>query len=278
MTPSGEPADPLARYWAILEGLYAAVSRSTAVNVNATDLRDQARAAVQHWFRDARPYVLGLSVSEDELRTIDSLAQRLLTLAAGRNAKTSYISTLRSLRKCRGPIEGRAHMLQGTVLSSAAAAVSLAPVEARILATLERMLPDSALSYRQVLQDLAGPQKYSYRGTATELREVVREVLDHLAPDEEVMKATGFKLEKDRKAPTMRQKARFILKARGLGETARKAPEEAVELLEDQIASLARSVYERGSASTHSSTRIEAVRNFKGYADAVLAELLQVHK
>jgi len=138
-------------------------------------------------------------------------------------------------------------------------------------------LPEAALSYRQVLQDLAGPARYSYRGTATELREIVREVLDHLAPDDEVMKSPGFKLEKDRRAPTMKQKARFILRARGLGDTSRKAPEDAVELLEDQIASLARSVYDRGSASTHSATRIEAVSNFKGYADAVLAELLAVH-
>jgi hypothetical protein len=75
----------------------------------------------------------------------------------------------------------------------------------------------------------------------------------------------------------MRQKARFILKARGVGESSRTAPEQSVELLEEQIASLARSVYERGSASTHAATVKPQVLSFKSYADAVLAELLQLH-
>jgi hypothetical protein len=140
------------------------------------------------------------------------------------------------------------------------------------------MLPREALAYRQVLQDLTAQSRFSYRGTATELREVVREVLDHLAPNEAVMRSSGFKLEKDRRAPTMKQKARFILKARGLGESSRSAPENSVELLEEQIASLTRSVYDRGSVSTHNVTVKAEVLSFKAYADAVLAELLQVHE
>ena len=101
--------------------------------------------------------------------------------------------------------------------------------------------------------------------------------MDHLAPDQAVQASPGFKLEKDRKGPTMKQKARYILKARGVGESSRAAPEQSVELLEEQIASLARSVYERGSASTHGATAKSQVLSFKGYADAVLAELLQLH-
>ena len=150
-------------------------------------------------------------------------------------------------------------------------------LEAGIVETLEKMLPQTALCYRQVLSDLFGQDRLSYRGTATELREVVREVLDHLAPDQAVQASPGFKLEKDRKGPTMKQKARYILKARGVGESSRAAPEQSVELLEEQIASLARSVYERGSASTHGATAKSQVLSFKGYADAVLAELLQLH-
>jgi hypothetical protein len=91
------------------------------------------------------------------------------------------------------------------------------------------------------------------------------------------MQSEGFTLEKDRKGPTMKQKARFILKARGLGDTGRKAPEQAVDLMEEQIASIARSVYERGSVSTHGAATLPELQRFKGYADAVLAELLQIH-
>jgi hypothetical protein len=129
---------------------------------------------------------------------------------------------------------------------------------------------------KQVLQDLSDQQRLSYRGTAADLREVLRELLDHLAPDEEVLKT--IKLEKDQKRPTMKQKAMFVLKARGIGDTARKPAEDAVAAVEDSVGSLARSVYNRGSLSTHIATTRQEVLTFKGYADAVLADLLQIHK
>ncbi len=269
--------DPLFSFWCGLDELFTSISRNVAVNVNSIELRDQTRSVVQSWFRIVRPYLIGMGMAEETLVESDVQAQRLLTLAAGRNSKASYLMALRAFRRERPRVEGNAELLRGAVAAPDTVRIQLSNVESAVLTTLERMLPDGALSYRQVVQDLAGPPRYSYRGTATELREVVREVLDYLAPDAEVMNASGFKLEKDRKAPTMKQKARYILRARGLGDTTRKAPEDAVELLEEQIASLARSVYERGSASTHSATRVEAVRNFKGYADAILAELLAVH-
>jgi hypothetical protein len=86
------------------------------------------------------------------------------------------------------------------------------------------------------------------------------------------------KLEKDQRGPTMKQKTAFILKARGVGETARKTPIDAVAAVEDSIASLARSVYTRGSISTHLLTSRNEVLTIKAYADAVLADLLQIHR
>ncbi len=75
----------------------------------------------------------------------------------------------------------------------------------------------------------------------------------------------------------MKQKAIFILKARGVGETARKTAGDAVGAVEDSVGSLARSVYTRGSVSTHVVTTRNEVLTLKGYADAVIADLLQVH-
>ncbi len=158
-----------------------------------------------------------------------------------------------------------------------AASVPLSLVERGIVSTLERMLPQTSLSYRQVLSDIGGGQRISYRGTASELREVVREVLDHLAPDAEVFSSPGFRPDKDRTGPTMKQKVRYILKARGVGESSRATPERAAELLEEQIAGFVRSTYDRGSVSTHGATTRAQLLTFKGYADAALAELLQVH-
>ena len=56
--------------------------------------------------------------------------------------------------------------------------------------------------------------RISYKGTIAELREILREVLDYLAPDKEVIATPGFKLEKDRFTPTMKQRVRHVLRSR----------------------------------------------------------------
>ena len=150
-------------------------------------------------------------------------------------------------------------------------------VETQILTTLHKLVPSAGLSYEQALRDLRGAPRISYRGTAVELREALREVLDHLAPDADVMRSPGFKLEKDMTRPTMKQKAQFILKARGAVSGAISTPKDAIQRVEDASASLARSVYTRGSVSTHVATTREEVLTMKPYVDGVLAELLQLH-
>jgi hypothetical protein len=132
-------------------------------------------------------------------------------------------------------------------------------------------------SYEQALRDLSGPPRISYWGSSVELREALREVLDHLAPDADVKAAPGFKLEKDAKRPTMKQKARFILKARGTPSGAMSTSQDAISVVEESVASLARSTYVRGSVATHIPTTREEVLNLKMYVDPVLAELLKVH-
>lgn len=149
----------------------------------------------------------------------------------------------------------------------------LSETERGILTTLARMLPLTAASYEQVLRDVAGGKRVSWRGTGTELREVLREVMDHLAPDRDVMAAPGFKLEPDLKRPTQKQKVRFILKAR---RRAVGVAEASVDTVEEGVAALARSTYQRGSATTHASTDATEVRKLKNYVDALLVELLEV--
>lgn len=275
---NSEPPDTFAQFWDALQSLRAALRRSRAVNVNSRPLRDQARQLAQTWFRSLRPYLLTVGLPENRLEEFDTLFHYLLRLSLSWNAKSSYTSTITKIASLRAGLEVDVEALRGARFRQAQTVYEPTAVEAAIIATLEKLLPLAAVSYRQVVLDLADPRRVSYRGTATELREVVREVLDHLAPDAEVMRDPGFRPGRDRKAPTMKQKARFILKARGIGDTSRKAPEDAVAMLEDQIASIVRDTYERGSASTHSATSRQAVQNFKGYADAVLAELLQIHR
>ena len=89
-----------------------------------------------------------------------------------------------------------------------------------LISTLEAIVPTAALSYKQALTDLnICNHKISFRGTATELREALRETLDHLSPDTAIMKEPGFKLEQNQTKPTMKQKVRYILKMRNLNDT-----------------------------------------------------------
>jgi len=148
-------------------------------------------------------------------------------------------------------------------------------IESGIIARLDQILPISALSYKQVLLDLAADERSSYRGTALELREIVREVLDHLAPDDEVLKTIN--LDKDQKKPTMQQKAAFILGTMSVGEKAKKTAEDAVRAIENSPASfLVRSVYNRASASVHGGSDRQEIDRLKNYTDAVLSDLLKI--
>ena len=102
-------------------------------------------------------------------------------------------------------------------------------------------------------------------------------VLDRLAPDGDVKGMPGFKAETPTGAPSMRQKARYILKARELPETAAKAPEDAASVVDEAAASLVRSTYQLGSLGTHITSERGRVQQLKMYVDTVLCEMLQIH-
>ena len=274
MTSSHPAPEAWAQWWNELATLASLLKRGKGVLVSSTTLREQAKLVVQHYFRQVRPHLVDLSIDAVQLEQLDWISQYLLKLASKTSRRSTYRTRMHELDGLRGEIETTIE-IRATGGGARPAARLTTATEAAILATLDRIVPSTALSYRQVLEDLGEPRRVSYRGTAAELREVLRELLDHLAPDEEVLKAV--KLEKDQRGPTMKQKAVFILKARGVGETARKTPVDAVGAVEDSIGSLARSVYTRGSVSTHVVTTRNEVLTIKAYADAVLADLLQIH-
>jgi hypothetical protein len=149
--------------------------------------------------------------------------------------------------------------------------------ERLIIQTLSRILPAAAASYQQCLLDLSQGQRISYRGVAHELREVLRETLNYLAPDVEVMAEPGFKLDKDETRPTQRQKALHVLRKRRLSREAMSAPELTVSMVEELGASITRTAYTRGAKDAHTVSSAAEVRQLKMYVDAVLGELLEIH-
>jgi Predicted pPIWI-associating nuclease len=263
-----------------LAGVERAISRVIAVNVNTATARDAARSFIQDYFREVRPDLTTLGFADSDLDALDEQMQRLLQLANGRNAKASYTRLLREIRQEVQKIELTREYRLGEQRhgNGSTRTVIATDVETKIIETLKQLLPSAALSYEQALRDLANStERVSFRGTANELREALRETVDHLAPDEDVMAADGFQLEPDRTGPTQKQKVRYILRSRGLSEAARRAPEESVSLIEELTGSVARASYTRSALSTHIASTEQEVRQLKMYVDSVLAELLQVH-
>jgi hypothetical protein len=264
--------------WHRIDSFSATLGRNRAKNVNAAALRKQAREIVTGYFGEQRNALQRLGTSEEKLNDFDSEMQRLIGLSTGLNSRVSYQKTLRALKARRKRIETGLEFLIGRVENPPTTLVIASQIEVSISKTLQHMLPNAAKSYEQVLVDLQDKSKKSYRGTAAELRESVREVLDHLAPDEDVIASAGFKLEQGQNGPTMKQKMRFILRARKLGDAGRQTAEDSVAHLDENIAALGRSVYTRGSVDLHTGRERQEILNFKMYADAVLGELLEIHK
>lgn len=256
--------------------LAAGIAKNKAQHVNSASLRQEAREIVQGYFREVKPALHRLGVTASTLAELDSDMQALIGLSAGRNTKNAYQNLVRTIKARRKEIETGLEFLIGAEVP--APRFQIGRVEESILTTLDTMLPAAAASYRQVLVDVQDGGRLSYRGTAAELREVVREVLDHLAPDNDVTKAPGFKLEAGQKGPTMKQKVRFILRARKVGDSARETAEGSAQHIDESVASVGRAVYTRGSTAVHTARPLEEVMNYKGYADAILGELLAIHK
>jgi len=261
--------------WRRVESFSSALSRNKAQNVNAAGLRQQARELVQGYFQEVKLAFQRLGVTDATTKELDAEMQRLIGLSIGKNSKASYQNVVRDIKAKRKGIETGLEFLIG---AESPASPAPSGSEGAILATLERMIPTAGASYKQALLDVQQKGRVSYRGTAAELREVVREVLDHLAPDAGVMASAGFKLEEGLKGPSMKQKVRFILKARKVSDTAKQTAVDSVKHLDENIPSLGRSVYNRGSMDVHTGRTREEVLNFKLYADAILGELLEIHK
>jgi hypothetical protein len=144
----------------------------------------------------------------------------------------------------------------------------------QIIDKLDALVASAALSYKQAVLDLRDDSRVSFRGPALELREAVREILDHLAPDSEVTAAPGYVQEKDRTGPTMKQKVRFIMKKKGKRSSS-DAPEQTVTAFEEAIAGLTRAVYERSSKATHVSGERQTVVQLRRYVVAIFHEILE---
>ena len=247
------------------------VDQLHTINVNANSIRTEATKVAQQYFRQSRSSLQDLGL-DDELSVLDKGFENLIQLSSGMNAVSSYKKQIKSIRKLLPKVTTRIELNQSVVKAPA----NTTAEDERIIQTLDGLVPSASSSYRQAIIDLADANRLSFRGPALELREALRETLDHLAPDSEVTSAPGYADEKGRHGPTMKQKVRFILKARGQSKSSSEVPEQTTITIDEMVGTLTRSIYDRSSVATHVATERRTVIQIRRYVVAVLHDILEL--
>lgn len=250
--------------------LVVSIEASRGKSVSPSAVQPIARGIARAYFETVRPELQVAQNRTGLVEEIDFVLQGILQLATASRDKEAYRGYIAELRPYL--LEAMIDLMK----VRGSPRLVLSQTERAIVETLARMLPPSSASYEQALRDIAQGGRVSWRGTAGELREVLREVIDHLAPDDKVLASPGFQLEQGMKAPTQRQKVRFILRARRSSSAAVSVAQSSLGTVEEAVATLARSTYQRGSASTHTASNGAEIRSLKRYVDALLAELLEI--
>lgn len=247
------------------------IDQAPTININVNSLRAEARDVAQQYFRQTRPALQNLGLDE-QFEVLNAAFQSLLELSSRSNATASYKKQIKAIRKLVPRVTSHIELNQGLVKDSS----STTEEDKRIIQTLGGLVPSAALSYEQAIIDLADEGRLSFRGPALELREALRETLDQLAPDDAVTSAEGYVQEKGRSGPTMKQKVRFILKARGQSKSSSGVPEQTTTTVDEMVGTLTRSVYDRSSVATHVASERRTVIQIRRYVVAVLHDILEL--
>ncbi|MBI3603805.1 MAG: hypothetical protein HY205_05085 [Nitrospirae bacterium] len=254
-----------------VEALQRELSRLKAAHVNSETDKQAIRAVVDEYFRSIRPSIAIYPALAGELGYVDSTLQNILLLSHRRSTVAAYRKLLGQCKKALVALDTLA-LTQAHHPSNAA---QKGGVDGRILETLQRLLPSAAAAYEQALLDLE-QKRISYRGPATDLREALRETLDHLAPDVAVTKQQGYKVEPNTNGPTMKQKVRYVLLSRGMSRTLTEPSERAADAVDEAVGAFVRSVYSRSSLSTHTPTDRDEVLRIRDWVRVVMCELLEI--
>jgi len=262
-----------------LNELNAQIKKNKAVNVNSNTTKQLVIDLGGFYFSEVKPEVLGILGDSSDLSTYDKNWQNLIRLAHENNLVTTYKKTLKDLIKTTKEISIKRHSTFLGAEDSGSSVLSYSEAEAILIDTLDKLIPSAANSYRQGIQDLKEANgRSSYRGTACEFREAFRETLDHLAPDKDVEKSEGFKFEKDRTRPTMKQKIKYILSSQEKKRPQISAAQKTLAVIEGLSGDLGRAFYNRASLSSHVETTRQEVEQLKRYMDALLFDILAISR
>jgi hypothetical protein len=148
-------------------------------------------------------------------------------------------------------------------------------LDQKILDALTQISEPLSNSYIQIAADFEDETRISWAGTAHEIRELLRKILEVLAPAEKVQAEKWFKLEKGTSGPTQKQRVKYILGVRD-GDSKQQKVAQDIELVEDKIGMLVRDVYGRASDAAHRSKNKSEAFKILRYFEAFAYDLLDV--
>lgn len=132
-----------------------------------------------------------------------------------------------------------------------------------------------AKKYAQVKLDVETDDRLSWSGSAHEIREVLRGLLETLAPNISVTAQVWYAQEKNISGPTHKQRVRYILRMRDAGSKEQRVAEQA-DIMEDKIGNLVRATYTRASDAAHRTKDRTEVRRIVRYFEAFAHDLLDL--
>ena len=249
-----------------LEALEKSLSRSKARHVNTAGEISRVRAVVTTWFETLRPLVALRGIRKENLEAIDAVLKECVELTVQRSFRRRY----RTLIRKASQVFKRQIVLALTTQTNPSLMDAAAQAVAQKLAQLS---PALAASYRQIYLDLADTGRLSYRGTANELREILREVLERLAPEQEILAQSWYQPVEGRQEPTRQQRARYILERRGAGSKAGEVATQTLTTVDKGLAKLVSDMYSRAAAAAHTSQDIAEIRRILGYFNPLIHDL-----
>jgi hypothetical protein len=222
-----------------------ALGRRTARTTRSREDANTIRALFETWSRTHRPQLVEVLGESVEIGAVDRQVRELRGQAG---SQLEIVDLRRSLREIVRTIERDVLPAYDTARWTDAATASPSPTGTAARGTLEARLnqvsADLALSYRQVLLDMADGSRASYVGTAGELREVMRGAITQLAPTDDVRAEPWYVGHEGR--PTQAERIRYIVQQHS--DTGEEAPTDAAELVETRVGRFGRMLYNAQAA------------------------------
>lgn len=253
-----------------LKNLVSRLRQSKGETVSLQEIRTLSKSVTNLWFHDVAPLAKLTTDNEVALKSIDGFMDQLISHTLKPTKKKTYLATINSAVKTyEKEVFVELHKRVGAVLAGGTSIANNSITEA-----LAKISESLVAGYQQVLKDLANESRISWRGTANEIREVLRELLEVLAPDETVIKMSWYKQEPNTQGPTQAQRARYALEQRAVQSHRASATQETINLVEESVTKLLRKTYQRANNAAHTRQDKDEVKRILSYFDLLAKDLL----